>query len=298
MKEKKLKRLEATDERQYMMNEQYEVYEKQGAPIGAMSFHYHNFYEILYVLEGEYSSMIENQTYHLHKGDFLLINKNVMHKYHFEEHKHDSSKRIILWVSEQMLNSLSGEDMDFTRCFRNNEKYAWHFPVYYEELLRGYLLKLAMLKLLDEENPGAKKVADRGFLTLFFVYLNMLCEKSEYGFQETLVDKHPLVAQVQDYVEAHLSENITVDDLADAIHISKYHFLRKFKELTGVTVHAFINHKRLIKACELLKEGYRITEVYQNTGFTDYSSFLRNFKAAYGVSPGKYLDFYPDVNKE
>ena len=46
--ENRIRRLEASDERQYMINENYEVYEKQGAPLGAIAFHYHNFYEILY----------------------------------------------------------------------------------------------------------------------------------------------------------------------------------------------------------------------------------------------------------
>ena len=46
----KIKTLEANDERQYMIHENYEVYVKQGAPLGAASFHYHNFYEIIYVI--------------------------------------------------------------------------------------------------------------------------------------------------------------------------------------------------------------------------------------------------------
>ena len=104
--------------------------------------------------------------------------------------------------------------------------------------------------------------------------------------------QHPLVGQVSDYIEAHIGERITLEELAEYIHMSKYHFLRKFKELTGVTVHAFVTNKRLIKACELLKAGENITQVYQTCGFTDYSSFLRNFKSTFGVSPGKYEDFY------
>lgn len=52
MQETKLHQLEATDERQYMIREGYEVYEKQGAPLGAITFHYHSFYEVIYVLEG------------------------------------------------------------------------------------------------------------------------------------------------------------------------------------------------------------------------------------------------------
>lgn len=294
MKENRLKMLEASDERQYMINDQYEVYEKQGAPLGAASFHYHNFYEIIYVLEGEYSSMIENQTFHLHRGDFLLIDQNVMHKYHYVEHKHDSSKRIILWITPKMLKELSTGEMNLAACFENAGRYAWHFPVYYEEMLRGYLLKLAMSEMMEGELPGAKAVADRGHLTLFFVYLNTLCCRSEYLFRNESIVQHPLVEQVAAYVESHITESITVDELAGEVHMSKYHFLRKFKELTGVTVHAFIINKRLIRACLLLKQGKSISEVYQNTGFADYSSFLRNFKENFGVSPGKYLDFYQD----
>lgn len=291
-REAKIRRLEAADERQYMMNEKYEVYEKQGAPIGAASFHYHSFYEIIYVLDGEYSSMIENQTYHMKKGDFLLIDCNVMHKYHFVEKKHDSSKRIILWITRQMLDSLSDGGVDLGACFSRHDSCAYHFPVYYEEQLRGYLMKLAMAEMMDVELPGAKPVLDRGYLTLFFVYLNALCGRREYLFAAEDMVSHPLVERVSAYIDAHIRETILVDELADEVHMSKYHFLRKFKELTGVTAHTFITSKRLIRACEGLKEGQSITQVYQSAGFMDYSSFLRNFKSTFGVAPGKYKDFY------
>lgn len=292
--ESRIRKLEATDERQYMINENYEVYEKQGAPIGAVSFHYHNFYEIIYVLEGEYSSLIENQTYNLRKGDFLLIDQNVMHKYHYIEKKHDSSRRIILWVTPQMLAELSNGEMDLTACFSNSESCAYHFPIYYEEMLRGYLLKLAMSELMEGDFPGMKQVLDRGYLVLFFGYLNALCKRREYLFTDEELVTHPLVEQVSNYIDEHIGEKITIEDLAVQVHMSKYHFLRKFKELTGVTVHSFITDKRLIKACEELKEGKNITYAYQTAGFADYSSFLRNFKAAYGVAPGKYMEFYPE----
>lgn len=292
--EQRIRKLEATDERQYMFNEDYEVYEKLGAPLGALAFHYHNFYEIIYVLEGEYSSMIENQTYHLHKGDFLLIDQNVMHKYHYVEKKHDSSQRIILWVTARMLAELSEGEMDLAACFSNRESCAYHFPIYYEEMLRGYLLKLAMSEIMVGESPGAKKVLDKGYLTLFFGYLNILCKRREYLFKDEELISHPLVEQVSDYIDTHIGEKITIEELASQVHMSKYHFLRKFKELTGVTAHSFLMDKRLIKACEELREGRNISQAYQVAGFADYSSFLRNFRAAYGVSPGKYVEFYPD----
>lgn len=98
---------DAADERQYMLSGDYEVYEKVGEPVGAVSFHYHDFYELIYIIEGEFSSLIEDRAVRMRKGDFLLIDKNVMHKYHPTEKKMDSSRRIILWISDQMLRELA-----------------------------------------------------------------------------------------------------------------------------------------------------------------------------------------------
>ena len=169
----KVETLAANDERQYMIHENYEVYEKQGAPIGATAFHYHNFYEIIYVLEGEYSSLLENQMYHLKKGDFLLK-------------KHDSSRRIILWVTKATLEELAAGNMDLTACFRGHDYCAYHFPIYYEEMLRGYLMKLALSEVVDGQPIGSKEVMDRGYLTLFFSYLNLLCSTRDYLFKKTI----------------------------------------------------------------------------------------------------------------
>lgn len=283
-----VKWLEASDERQYMIHEGFEVYEKFGAPTGAATMHYHNFYEIIYVLEGEYSSLLGTRTYHMKKGDFLLIDRNEMHRYHHEEKKHDSSRRIILWVTEEMLQRLSENQMDLTACFREHESKSYHFPIYYEEMLRGYLLKLAMQDMRESKLPGAKEIADRGYLTLFFVYLNILCEKREYLDVSTSLESDPLVEQVSQYVEQHIGEAIYVEQLADFVHMSKYYFLRKFKELTGVTVHNFVIHKKMIFACALLKEEKSVHETARLCGFSEYSVFLRNFQNTIGVNPSSY----------
>lgn len=292
MKNAKIKTLEASDERQYMIDENFEIYEKHGAPTGASAFHYHSFYEIIYVLEGEYSSLLENQVYHLKKGDFLLIDCNIMHRYYPMAEKDASSKRIILWITQTMLEKLSDGSMDLSACFNGIESCAYHFPTHYEEMLRGYLIKLVMSELMDGQSENSKAVMDRGYLTLFFAYLNLLCSRQEYLFKEDETSSHPLVETISLYIEKHIQESITVDELAKQVHMSKYHFLRRFKELTGTTVHTFIIDKRLLHAVEGLQSGKGITQVYQEAGFSDYSSFLRNFKKTFGVSPGKYKDFY------
>lgn len=279
---------EATDERQYMINDAYEVYEKVGTPTGAMNYHCHNFYELIYILEGEYASEIETKVYHMKKGDFLLVDQNIMHKCYLQEGKENASKRIILWVTDGMLQKLSDGQGDLTECFKKNEVSAYHFPIFYEEMLRGYLMRLVMTSLPDVKRDDLKMIMDRGYLTLFFSYLNALIAREEYDapMEESRTDS--MVKVVNEYIEKHLQEQINVDDLAGEVHMSKYHFLRKFKEQTGITAHHFIIHKRLVVAGILLKEGKGIQEVSQLVGFQDYTSFLRNFKQVYGVSPGQF----------
>ena len=288
-----LRYLDAADERQYMLSGDYEVYEKVGEPIGAVAFHYHDFYELIYIMEGEFSSLIEDRAVRMRKGDFLLIDKNVMHKYHPTEKKMDSSRRIILWISDQMLQELAGGETFLADCFAGVGPKLYHFPIYYEEILRGYLLKLAMSETLggaDLQNTGIGKVMDRGNLSLFFGYLNVLCKREEYLSTTQEIEGHPLVEQVTAYIEEHIGEDISVEDVADAVHMSKYYFLRKFKEITGMTVHNFIVNKRIISACQAMAEGKSITESWQQTGFADYSSFLRNFRKIYGISPREYRE--------
>lgn len=159
--------------------------------------------------------------------------------------------------------------------------------------MRGFLLKLAMSEILegdDVQNCGIRKVMDRGNLSLFFGYLNVLCKREEYLSSTQEIVDHPLVEQVTGYIEAHIGEEITVEDVAETVHMSKFYFLRKFKEITGMTVHNFIVNKRIIAACQIMAEGKNITESWQQTGFADYSSFLRNFRKIYGISPKEYRE--------
>ena len=288
-----LKYRDAADERQYMLDSDYEVYEKIGEPVGAVAFHYHDFYELIYIMEGEFSSLIEDRAVRMRKGDFLLIDKNVMHKYHPTEKSMASSRRIILWISEPMLRELAEGEAFLTECFTGSGPKLYHFPIYYEEILRGFLLKLAMSELLegaDAQDTGIRRVMDRGYLGLFFGYLNVLCRRAEYVSSTEEITDHPLVEQVAEYVDTHRQEEITVDDVADAVHMSKYYFLRKFKEITGMTVHNFIINKKIIAACQSMAEGKSVTESWQQNGFSDYTSFLRNFRKIYGISPREYRE--------
>lgn len=292
MAKKRVATMAADDARQYMLKENFEIYEKSGVPSGAMEMHFHNFYEIMHITQGEYAILLNNITYRLKPGDFILINRNQFHHYQYVEKQHDSCRRLLMWISKSYLEQLAGPDADLAYCFTQNKTPAWHFPAHHRDHLNKYLTKLLYLESDDKTPGGELRLLENAYLTLFFVSLNQLCRHPEFSFSTENTSNNPMIRTLTDYINEHIEQPITLDMLAKQAHLSKYHFVRIFKELTGMTVHDFINHKRIIKACELIWEGEPLGSLCQRCGFSDYSSFFRNFKAIYGISPREFKAFY------
>ena len=66
-----------------------------------------------------------------------------------------------------------------------------------------------------------------------------------------------VVALLQ-YLNAHLTEGLTIDELAARFYISKYHMMRRFRDETGYTIHGYVTEKRLLLAQQLLEQGIQI----------------------------------------
>lgn len=102
-------------------------------------------------------------------------------------------------------------------------------------------------------------------------------------------DNHPYIKKVCDYVDAHLTEDISLEQMADYINVSSFYLSKLFKEEKGVTFINFISDKRLEKARQLLEEtDYSIKEITAQVGYNDQNYFSRIFKSKYGLSPKEY----------
>jgi AraC family transcriptional regulator len=92
------------------------------------------------------------------------------------------------------------------------------------------------------------------------------------------------------WLEANSAEDIDLEKTARVAGLSPFHFLRVFSGVLGVTPHQYLVRTRLRRASRLLAEGERaVTEVALDVGFEDLSNFVRSFRRAAGVSPGRFL---------
>lgn len=97
------------------------------------------------------------------------------------------------------------------------------------------------------------------------------------------------VTRVAREIERHPEVAFSLLDLAREARLSRYHFLRTFERLTGVTPHQYVRRARLREAAlRLLDSQERVLELALDCGFGDVSSFNRCFRAEFGASPQEY----------
>jgi signal transduction histidine kinase/ligand-binding sensor domain-containing protein/DNA-binding response OmpR family regulator len=109
-----------------------------------------------------------------------------------------------------------------------------------------------------------------------------------------------LMERVMKVINDNISNpELTVDEVAASVGISRVHLHRKLKELTGQTTRDYIRNVRLKMAAELLSQKrYSIAEVSDLTGFANPNSFSVSFKELYGVSPSLYMDQHLSVKDD
>jgi AraC-like DNA-binding protein len=97
------------------------------------------------------------------------------------------------------------------------------------------------------------------------------------------------LVRARDTVDAHYMERLTVDDLAQAAHMSRAHFSRAFRRAFGESPHSYLLTRRLERAAALLRTTeWPIIDVCLSVGLSSVGSFTSSFRRAFGVSPAAY----------
>ena len=265
--------------------EPFKIFHLRDCTEQEFAFHYHEFYKIIYYVDGKVDYKVEGKTYHLKPHDFVLVGANVIHKPEID--KTAPYERYVVYLSENFLSEKNERGESLKYCFEEAERQqnrVVHFePDSYEQLV-GCLLRMEKITQQKDEYMG-DLLLKSAFLE-FMVLFNRNVVRQPKAFITTAA-YHEKVIDVITYIQGHLAEEINADILAKQCYISKYYLMRQFKEATGYSIHQYINEKRIQAARSMILSGMPASKACYECGFRDYSTFARRFKMIVGRAPSR-----------
>lgn len=243
-----------------------------------LNYHYHTFHKIIILLAGRAGYSIEGNHYDLSPGDFVLVGQGNIHRPEVEQGTF--YERMVLYISPSCLDRYKTEDCDLSTCFHNaQEQFQYVYHSSPTDQIKPLLQTLE--QSLHQEEFGAELLRQAIFLQLMVEFNRAAARGSHIS---AAFGDSKIVAILQ-YLNLHLTEPLSIDDLAARFYISKYHMMRRFKDETGYTIHSYVTEKRLLLARRLLQSGKLVSDVCYLAGYQDYSTFSRAYRKRFSVSP-------------
>ncbi len=250
----------------------------------SFSGEYHNFWECVYVISGNICASGDERVYHLNPGDIIFHKPMELHKFYIDNpagatlfifsfsmdgNLCDVLKNSVFSLSEKqqrviesLIEYVSGKPG--TAQGKTEVQYIsrFHSIPTYSQMVSVYLYRLFLL--LAENGSSAPLLATSDAITF---------------------------GNIVTYMHDHISENLSVDDIAEHICLSTTSLKRIFGRYAGMGVHKYFMQMKISYASSLLKEGKTVTETAEALGFSEQSYFSKVYKQLSGVSPSavKYL---------
>jgi AraC-like DNA-binding protein len=256
---------------------------KRAGSFSMDSDHYHDTYEIYYLLAGERSYYINNLIYTLRKGDLIFINKNELHR---TTSKGSASHERILINFEEMFLQKTLANYDLSFPFLTAQSLLLRPGVHDQGIIEYILFTL----LKEQEERRSQHIPYlQTLLIQLFIEMNRVQEISREPIAPESSEKQLKVYEIIDYLHAHYADKLTLEQLSETFFISSTYLCRLFKQTTGFTIIEYLNYIRIKEAQRLLQNtDAKVTTIAENTGFDSIAHFGRVFKQIVNRSPLQY----------
>lgn len=247
------------------------------------SFHLHSNYEMYLFIQGNVNYFVEQSSFKLQKGNLLIFNSKEIHR--AVSLTDAPYERIVIHFNPQMIKQFCTNQTNLLACFEDR-KLGENNITLLDTNKSNYFISTAMQlnHYVNNESHGSDLLA----LTYLIQLLVMVNETFSSKKQTITSILSPKITPVLQYIDSHLTSNLSLDLLSKELSMDKYYLSHLFKKHTGSTLYQYILTKRIALAKQLLQEGNNVTDTCLMSGFNDYSNFIRTFKKATGMSPGNF----------
>ena len=256
--------------------------------IHSYPLHWHDEAEIIYVTSGYVKITVWSKTYHAQEGDIVILMPHVIHSIEQMDTHHAEYFNIVFHFSILEKSKENNCYDIYLKPFLTHEKSVNCYERKGSEL--NTILTPLILSLIENRRDSYTTCEYLVKSNLFMImhYLNQNCihtDKNEVLLQENYDKLKTALYHVQN----SYAQNITIKQVAALCGFSESHFMKIFKELTGMSFTAYlVNYRLELSAKQLIETDQKIIDIATNCGFNNHSYFTRAFQKKYGLTPAKY----------
>ncbi len=240
--------------------------------------HFHEYYVIGFVEDGERCLSCKNQEYTIKKGHVVLFNPGDNHSCFqsdggtLDYRGINITKPVMLELAEEVTGRRELPEFRETVVF--DEELTCHLRPLHDLIMKG------SCEFGKEEQ--------------LLLLLSMLIQRYGQPSHRRVPECRDEIEKACAFMEEHYADRIYLDQICRHAGLSKSTLLRAFTKSKGVTPYSYLENVRIGKAKELLEQGVPPVEAALRTGFFDQGHFTNYFNRFIGVAPGIYRDIFSE----
>lgn len=266
------------------LRENYHYFHLRDTAGQERDFHFHEFDKAVILLSGRVEYTVEDVTYALRPYDILLVKHHTIHKAVIDQS--EPYERVIIYLDRKYFDRIMPE-AKLTECFERTGRLSGCLYAPREEQREALQTALEAMERAQGDSGSYGDALRDTFMLQLLIQINRIVADGRERGRVSEGSHDPKIRQAMSYINENLSAQLSVEQLAERVFLSKFYFMRLFKAETGQTVHAYIRQKRLLNAARLIRGGQTAAEAAAESGFADYSVFHRAFRENFGISPGE-----------
>ncbi len=238
------------------------------------SAHTHLLNELYYFISGKAVFKIEGTRYPLHPGDILIMRQAESHS--LEISSGEPYERLSLHFDSELVRSI---DPDLKLLYAYNDRELGTNNLFTPSDFSTPICSMLAEGMLEKTSNPRQQI-----ISHLIPMLNELSVAYE-NKKNNPAENDDSGRRIIDYINRHLSDDLSLDHICARFYISKPHLCRIFKAATGLTVWEYVTVKRLMAARQLIRSGTAPTVAAASCGFNDYSAFYRAYRRRFDSSP-------------
>lgn len=243
--------------------------------------HSHEYFELFYLEQGVCRFLIDDRLYDLREGDFALIPPRV---FHHSQYAQGVCRRVTVYFRREDVTAEALEWLPGGEAFLDRAQ-VFHVGQSYREPVAALVGRMVAESKTDDRHSGMLLYWQ---LQELLVLCRRCCDFSQEAPEAIPTGDHQVLLAAR-FIAENYMRTLTAADIAAAAGFSPNYLSRRFRQVTGVSIHEYLVFTRLHHAAEqLVSTGDTITQIALRCGFSGSNYFKDAFKKKYGVTPREY----------